>query len=132
MVRAIGPVIASVDRSYAVTGSAPSIRKYLYKASTRPCTAPSRIARSPAMSDRYSDRKVVANVYGDPSPIDHASARSHACPSGSACTAMLALIPAPLTVAPCWYRRRTESPIPFGHTAITGCPSGNALPIEVR
>jgi hypothetical protein len=31
-----------------------------------PCTPPSRIARSPVRSDRYSDRRVVWNVNGAP------------------------------------------------------------------
>lgn len=102
MVRAIGPVTFSQDLSYAVTSSSPARRYRVYSVSTIPCTAPSRIARSPTMSERYSLCSVVRKVYGDPSATDQPSARSTARPSGSACTAKLLLIPAPLTSAPCW------------------------------
>ena len=97
-----------------------------------PCTAPSRIARSPEMSDRYSDSSVVWNVYGAPSATDHARARSVARPVTSWCTAKLALIPAPLTSAPWRYRARTEAPMPFGHTAMMSMSAGKSSPFWFR
>ena len=39
-----------------------------------PCTAPSRMPRSPKMSDLYSLSSVVSKVYGEPSPTAQASA----------------------------------------------------------
>ena len=39
-----------------------------------PCTAPSRMPRSPKMSERYSDSSVVWKVYGEPSATDQPSA----------------------------------------------------------
>ena len=48
-----------------------------------PCTAPSRMPRSPKMSDLYSDSSVVWKVYGEPSATDQPSAMSVARPSTS-------------------------------------------------
>ena len=39
-----------------------------------PCTAPSRIPRSPKMSDLYSDSSVVMKVHGEPSATAQPSA----------------------------------------------------------
>src|SRR2546428_4957101 len=80
------------------------------------------------MSDLYSDSSVVWNVYGEPSATDQPSARSVARPSRSCSTAKLALMPAPLTVLPCTYSRRTDGPMPLGHTAITLMFDGHLAP----
>lgn len=47
-------------------------------------------------------------------------------------TAKEALMPEPLTVLPCSYSRRTEGPIPLGHTATTLMSSGNFFPRASR
>ncbi len=97
-----------------------------------PCTPARSIDRSPVRSDRYSDSSVVWKVKGAPSATDQPSARSTARPLTSWCTAKLALMPAPFTVAPCTYSARTDGPIPLGHTAMTSIPEGNSCPTPDR
>jgi hypothetical protein len=66
-----------------------------------PWTAPSRIARSPTMSERYSLSSVVANVYGEPSATDHASARSVARAVGVGVHGDARVDPGAVDLAPC-------------------------------
>mmetsp|Transcript_12288 Transcript_12288/g.25904 ORF Transcript_12288/g.25904 Transcript_12288/m.25904 type:complete len:254 (-) Transcript_12288:95-856(-) len=69
---------------------------------------------------------------GEPTATPHPRANSVAFPLTFWWTANEELIPAPFTSLPCSYRRRTEGPIPLGHTAITSISSGNFSPIESR
>mmetsp|Transcript_22662 Transcript_22662/g.56134 ORF Transcript_22662/g.56134 Transcript_22662/m.56134 type:complete len:329 (+) Transcript_22662:1433-2419(+) len=95
-----------------------------------PCTPPSKMPRSPKMSERYSISSVVAKVKGEPTATDHPSAMSVALPVASWCTAKEALMPEPPTSLPCSYRRRTEGPMPLGATSTTLMSGRKVSPSE--